>query len=236
MDATIVLSKIPLFKSLDAHELETLRSRCTIRSYPAETLVVSEGAEGDALYVVLEGAVKIFLANNSGRKVILGVEWAGGYFGEIAILDRAPRSASVTTITQARMLSISRHVVRDILQRHPDVAHDIIAALTARVRSLTDTVRSLVVNDVKQRVVVALIRLAESDGELMVIPKRPPHRDIADMIGASREMVGRVLRALIDSGDITIEGCGMVLHPAAGEFDEPVNDRYASRVGCQERR
>lgn len=201
-----LLSSIPLFSGLEENELAVLEAHAQPRSFAKNSVLMTEGESPDSLYLIEEGKVKVYLNDHTGREVILTYEEAGGYLGEIALLDDAPRSASVVTLTPTRVLVISKSDFRSCIASNPDVALSIIRVLTQRVRKLTEDVRSLALRSVYQRLVEKFTELAiESDGE-MIVTERLTQQDIASLIGASREMVSRVMRDLSAGGYIDTSG------------------------------
>jgi CRP/FNR family cyclic AMP-dependent transcriptional regulator len=191
--------------------LHELSARAVTRTFPANTVIVSEGDDTDALYVVLSGKVKVFLANENGKEVLLNIEGPGDYFGEM-ILDGGARSASVMTLEPCRFLVVAKSEVDAFLSRHPQFAMDLIRKLIKRVRVLTDSVKSLALQDVYGRVTRLLQELAvEQDGK-QVVAEKPTQQDMASRVGASREMVSRILKDLAQGGYIEIAGKRIVIH------------------------
>jgi len=204
-------AKAAPFPGLQEHLLRELSEHALTRTFPANTIIVSEGDGTDALYVVLSGKVKVFLANENGKEVLLNVEGPGEYFGEM-ILDGGPRSASVMTLEPSRFLVVPRSDVEAFLASHPQFAMGLILKLIKRVRVLTDNVKSLALQDVYGRVTRMLHELAvEQDGK-QVVAEKPTQQDMASRVGASREMVSRILKDLAQGGYIEIAGKRLVIH------------------------
>lgn len=200
-----MLENVPLFARLSKPELEAVAACATRRKYAKNTIVVTEGDSNHSLYVVISGKVKVYLANADGKEAILRFQGAGDYFGELSLLDDAPRSASVMTLEPTQLLIIARADIERRLLDNPGMALGIIRELTARIRSLTEEVRTLALLDVYGRVSNTLQRLAETEGDVRVIRQKLTHQDIANMVGASREMVTRILKELTLGGYLTIE-------------------------------
>ena len=200
-----MIENIPLFSGLAESDLAILSNHAVTRKFPINTIIISEGDTTDALYVILSGKVKAFLSDEHGKEVILDIVGPGGYFGEIAPLDDAPRSASVMTLEPSSFLIISKSDFRDCVAKNPDIAINLISELTHRIRMLTGNVKGLALRDVYGRVVETLLNLAkEKDGRLTIADKLT-QQDLANMVGASREMVSRILKDLTTGGYITIE-------------------------------
>ena len=199
-----MLDQIPLFSDLDTAELELLSTKMVTRKYPRNTVVINEGDQSDSLYVIRSGSVKVFLGNDEGREIILNVQRAGEYFGELALIDSGPRSASVMTQEKTALSIISRADFEEFLRQHPPANAKIMRGLVKRLRALTDNVRSLALMDVYGRVARLLIKLSQPEGEVRVIRDALTQQDIADRVGASREMVSRILKDLREGGYIEI--------------------------------
>jgi CRP/FNR family cyclic AMP-dependent transcriptional regulator len=199
-----MLDKIPLFSDLEPNELELLSLKMVTRQYPRNAVVINEGDHSDSLYIIRSGSVKVFLGNDEGKEVILNVQRAGEYFGELALIDSGPRSASVITQEKTVLSLISKADFDEFLRQHPAATVKIIRVLVKRLRALTDSVRSLALMDVYGRVARLLLKLSQPEGDVRVIRDALTQQDIADRVGASREMVSRILKDLREGGYIEI--------------------------------
>lgn len=200
----------PSYTLSDA-DLMAVGSHGIARSYPKNTIIVSEGDKTDSLYIILEGRVKAFVADDRGNEMVLSTQGPGEYFGEM-VLDEGPRSASVMTLEPSRFLVVPQQDFRDFVVRNPAFALNLIEKLIGRVRSLTASVKSLALMDVYGRVARLLLELAEERDGGLVIMHRLTQQEIASRIGASREMVSRILKDLSIGGYLTQSRAGIVLH------------------------
>lgn len=201
----IPLSNIPLFSGLGEQEIQAISHHAVTKRFVKNTVVINEGDNSDSLYVILSGRVKIYLSDEDGKEVILNNQGPGDYFGELALIDEEPRSASVMTTEDCKLSIINKHDFAACLQKHPEIALSLIKDLSQRMRSLTENVKSLALMDVYGRVARTLLNLSvEEDGKL-VIQERLTQKDIANMVGASREMVSRILKDLSIGGYITVD-------------------------------
>jgi CRP/FNR family cyclic AMP-dependent transcriptional regulator len=208
------LKSIPLFQGVAEAELHAL-AECTVtRSYPKQAIIVSEGDDTDSLYLILAGRVKVYLSDETGKELILAIKGPGQYFGEM-VLDSQPRSASVMTLEPSQFAILSRADFKAFLLRHAEVALQLIENLIRVARGLTHNVRSLAMLDVYGRVARILLELAidQGDGKL-VIPEKLTQKDIAARVGASREMINRILRDLTTGGYVTLEGGRITINKA----------------------
>ncbi|MGH8649629.1 MAG: Crp/Fnr family transcriptional regulator [Burkholderiales bacterium] len=196
---------------LSAEELAAISAHASARAFPRNAVVLNEGDRTDSLYIILEGRVKAFVADADGKEVVLSTQGAGEYFGEM-VLDRKPRSASIMTLAPSRFLVVPGEDLRDFVQRNPAFALSLIEKLIQRVRTLTESVKSLAFMDVYGRVARLLLELAEEHDGRLVIGERLTQQDIASRVGASREMVSRILKDLSLCGCITQSRAGIVLH------------------------
>lgn len=204
-------AKIVASFGLDAAQLATLSERAVTKSFPRQTIIVSEGDPTDAIYIILEGRVRIYLADHKGKEVTLNVQGAGEYFGELT-LDGGPRSASVMTMEPCRFMIVARESLESFFATHPEFAMHLVRKLINRVRVLTERVKSLALQDVYGRFRGMLEELVvEHDGE-RVVEGRMTQSDIASRIGASREMVSRILSDLKTGGYVSQGRHRIVIH------------------------
>jgi len=195
---------------LTAGELQAISAHAQTRAFPRNAIILNEGDRTDSLYIILEGRVKAFVADPDGKEVVLSTQGAGEYFGEM-VLDEGPRSASIMTLETSRFLVVPQSDFKEFLLKNPAVAVRVIEKLIHRVRALTESVKSLALMDVYGRVARLLMEMAETvDGQRVVV-KKLPKQDIAKMIGASREMVSRVMKDLQLGGYIEVRGHSIVL-------------------------
>ena len=207
------LKSIPLFEGLPEAELRALAERTVTRSYPKQAIIVNEGDESDSLYLILSGRVKVYLADEHGKELILAIKGPGQYFGEM-VLDEQPRSASVITLEAAQFAVLSRADFRAFLLRHPEVALVLIQNLIRVARGLNQNVRNLAMLDVYGRVARILRELAVERNGKLVIPERLTQKDIAARVGASREMINRILRDLTTGGYVSVEDGRITINKA----------------------
>jgi CRP/FNR family cyclic AMP-dependent transcriptional regulator len=175
-----------------------------LRSMPRGTVFIHEGERGDSLYVILAGRVKVFVADDEGREMVLDIHEPGDYVGEMS-LDGRPRAASVITMEPTVCSVLSREVLRSAIAADPDVAMHLISTLIGRARAATESVRNLALMDVYGRVARLLLSLAveQPDGRLVVAEKLT-QQEIADRVGASRDMVSRIFKDLTKGGYVTV--------------------------------
>jgi CRP/FNR family cyclic AMP-dependent transcriptional regulator len=190
--------------------LQQIARQAVVRSYPRNAIIVTEGDEGDSLYVMVSGRAKVFVSDADGKEVQLNQLGPGEYFGEVT-LDGGTRSASVMALEDCRCAVLRRTEIASFMSEHPDFGLHIIRKLAHRVRSLTDSVRDLAFIDVYGRVARLLLELAQEVDGRMVIEDRMTQKDIAARVGASREMVSRIFSDLTEGGYVRKEAGRIVV-------------------------
>ena len=199
---TQVFDQLPLFEALDQDHREILSKHFVLRHFPRNTIVIYEGDDTSSLYVILEGKVKVYLANEAGKEIVLNTQGAGEYFGEVSLFDEGPRSASVITTEESQFAVLMKQDFIDCLTENPQMSFKIIQGLTQRLRALSENVRNLALMDVYGRVARLLLELAEEQGDSQIIPGKLTYNDIAERVGASPKMVSRIMRELKKGGYI----------------------------------
>lgn len=202
------LRVIPLFSDVGDEDLERVADHLIERRFPKHKTIVEEGLPGDYMYVIREGRVQVSKLSDDGREKILEFLDAGDFFGEMSLLDDAPRSATVRALSDTRILALSRTDFLNVMRRSPDVAMAVVQELTRRLRDTDEQASSLSFQRVKQRTQGLLQRLAKDDTarEGRRITPVLTHQQIADMIGTSRETVTRALKGLKQQGWLEQEG------------------------------
>jgi len=188
---TETLTKTALFSSMDEADIESVASQTVTRQFPKNTVIVSQG--------------DVFLHNDKGKEIIINTLGECESFGELAPLGGIPRQASIITTEDSTFGIISRQVFIDTLLVKPSISMRIIDLLITRIQDLTEEVSSLALEDVYNRVVRVLYKHAAEVGEKLVTEKLT-QQDIASRVGATREMVHRILKELKTGGYISIEG------------------------------
>jgi CRP/FNR family cyclic AMP-dependent transcriptional regulator len=207
----LLLRNVPLFSSLSGDQLLLLASVLSRKPYPRDSAVIAAGDPTDALYVVISGRLKVVMSGNEGREAILAILNRGDFFGEMGLIDQGPRSASVVTIEPCELLTITRTDFMKCLQKNFDLAMNVIRGLVGRLREADQKIGSLALMDVCGRVARLLMETAETVDGQKVVTRKLPKKQIAKMIGASREMVTRVMKEMETSGHIEIRAHRILL-------------------------
>ena len=188
----------------------------------ANTVLFFQDDRGDALYVIAKGSVKVSVKSDDGNTKVLAVMQAGESFGEITLLDKRPRSATVETLQDSEFVSIGHHAFKEFSEKHPEVLWKVLTALCERVRVLSDKTLALAYEEVPYRLVKSLVELTEKAGgngrEAVVLHINA--RDLANLVGADRQAAARIIRQLEDQGLVRPQ-------PTALEIPDPYALRRA---------
>jgi CRP/FNR family cyclic AMP-dependent transcriptional regulator len=194
------LRALPIFEMLDDECLKPLARVAMLRHIPRHTVVLHAGDRTDNIYFVLSGALKVQISDDEGREVILSMLGPGELFGEMGVLDDHPRSATVLAVESSEVVLVGQADFKQCLVDNPDVSLFIMRNLTKRLRLADRHIESLALLDVYGRVARLLLEAAETVNGCKVVTRKLTKQDIAKMIGASREMVSRVMRDLTAQG------------------------------------
>ena len=202
------LKNVPLFSDLTHKELGMLAALGNRRKFPVKNIVFHEGDQGDHLLIILSGKVKVLLYGKSGQEFILSILGPGHFFGEMAIFETAPRSATVMTVEPCEFLLLGQEELTGLLRKHPMIAVKILKHLSQRLRKTNEQIRSLVMFDIYGRIGRCLLNLAETQGGRangqFLVPNRPSLQELAKMVGCSRETLSRAMKALRENGCLTV--------------------------------
>jgi CRP/FNR family cyclic AMP-dependent transcriptional regulator len=209
--STTLLHNVPLFAGLDEDQLSVLVRMMVRKSFSRNAVVIRAGDPTDSLYIVINGRLKVLMSDEQGREVILSMLGPGEFFGEMGLLDDRPRSANVVSVEPCDLLSISKTDFKRSLAENFDLSLMVMRGLVKRLREADQKIGSLALMDVYGRVARLLLEMAEDvDGEKVVV-KKLTKQDIAKMVGASREMVSRVMKDLQLGGYVEVRGRTIVL-------------------------
>jgi CRP/FNR family cyclic AMP-dependent transcriptional regulator len=212
------LKTFPLFVGFPDDVLASVARVAMMRRFPRGQSVVRAGDRTDYVYFVLTGSLKVVVSDEDGREVILSILGQGELFGEMGMFGEQPRSASVVAVVAADLVMISKQDFRQLMQENFEVAWRIMCNLAERLRNADRKIESLALMDVYGRVAGLLIEMAEDvDGETVVV-RKISKQDIAKMIGASREMVSRVMKDLGQQGLIEETPQGIILRDRLSEI------------------
>lgn len=206
-----MLRDVYLFNGLREEELAALEERAVIKRYRKNTVIIDKGDEANTLYILRAGRAKAYVVDDSGKEIVLREQGPGAVLGELALLADIPRTASVMTLEDCEFVVLRKPSFMQCLSDHPRIALNLIKALANQVNLLTVSVTDFALLDVYGRIAKVLRDSAEEEGGRMITSKLT-HQQIADRVGASREMVSKILKDLKLGGYVGIEEKRYVLH------------------------
>jgi CRP-like cAMP-binding protein len=213
--AVEALRRCPLFENATADMLESLANRLRRRRFRRNEVIFHQGDPGDSLHVVASGAVKILLPSTEGEEAIIATLRPGDFFGELALLDGATRSATAAALEPTETLVLPRPVLMDLLGTVPGLGDFLLVGLAKELRRLTSQVEELHFLDLAGRLAMRLTRLAQEaqpDARGQISLSWPyTQSDLAAMIGGTRQSVNKLLSQLVDEGLIKIEPDALVI-------------------------
>jgi CRP/FNR family cyclic AMP-dependent transcriptional regulator len=217
MDEREVLRTVPIFSELSDEDITSLARLALRKRYPKDTVVFFENEEGDFFFTITEGRIKVTILGDDGREVILSVLGPGDFFGEMALLDNEPRSATAIAVEESELLSLHRSDFQSVLNDNKSITSALIRVLSARLRRANHQISTLALLDVYGRVARVIVDMAREEGKRLrdgrIAFRRATHQEIANRIGTTRETVTRMLKDLERQGLIHVEGKEIVVQP-----------------------
>lgn len=203
-----LIRRVPLFAMLTPAQAELLADAVAKRRFKRGQVIVEQGKKSDALYIILSGRARVLMTDRKSREVILATLQPGDYIGEMSMIDNEPHSATVEAEIQTDALVLGRAEFTRCLPENATMAYAVMQGLVRRLRHADQKIGSLALMGVYGRVANVLLESATSDGDnRLVIREKISRQDIAKMVGASREMVSRVMKDFEEQGFIeTLDG------------------------------
>ncbi|CUS82609.1 Crp/Fnr family transcriptional regulator [Candidatus Kryptonium thompsonii] len=209
------LRNVSIFEELPERDLARIASLGTRKIFSKGSVILMEDEIGSALFIIIDGKVKVSRLDETGKEVILSILGPGEVFGEMSLLDGMKRSATVSALTDTEVLIIYRDDFLNLLNKHPQIAISLLKELTQRLRKADMQIKSLSLKDAQGRVGCVLIMLADDFGKMykghVIVEGLPTQQDLANMAGTSRETVSRILSKFEKMGLIKIEGRNLII-------------------------
>jgi CRP/FNR family transcriptional regulator, cyclic AMP receptor protein len=207
-----LIRRVPLFSMLTADQAQSIADSVVKRRFRRGELVVEQGRKSNALFILLNGRARVLTSDSRGREVILAVLEAGDYVGEMSLIDNEPHSATVRAEVQTDMLVLARTDFARCLPENSTLSYGVMRGLVKRLRNADRQIESLALLDVYGRVARTLLDMAEETAEgVKIIRHKVSRQDMAKVVGASREMVSRVMKDLEERGVIETQDNGSVV-------------------------
>jgi len=210
-----VIRKAPIFTGLDAGAADALRASMNLVKLRKGQSLFKEGDDGDHLFVVSSGKVKLGTKSVDGRENLLMILGPGDMFGELSLFDSGPRTATATAVTDSKLLALGQDKVIPWVKEHPEVSLQLLARLASRLRRTNEVVGDLVFSDVAGRVAKALIDLGVKFGdkrsEGLFVNHDLTQEELAQLVGASRETVNKALADFAQRGWLRLEARSVMI-------------------------
>ena len=220
VDNAAVLGKTGLLGSLTAPELHSLAARTTRRHFTAGELLFSEGERCNGLHIIARGKVRIFKTSREGREQVLAVNGPGESIAELPVFDGGTYPASAVAIDQVEILFISRRDFNAHCMEHPEIALKVLEVVGGRLRRLVGIIEELSFTTVRQRLISALLRMAQAEGKQtsrgLEFQLPASHQEMANQLGTVRELISRNLMRLQAEGLLDVNGRDIVVRDLAG--------------------
>ena len=220
-----LFQKVALFSGIPAEDRLALARAATVRTYRRGDVIVRQGQPGESFFVIVKGRVAVTILSPDGREVVLNTLGEGDHFGEMALVDDAPRSASVVAQERSELAILSREVFVDLLRSNFVLTRALLAELSRRLRRANATIEGLAALDVKSRLARYFRELAATRGKKAgggwAVVVRPSQREIADTIGSSRETVSRTMSQMAEQQLIVPKGRVIYVRLDSGEGSPP---------------
>ncbi len=210
-----VVRKAPIFQGLDPAAANTLRVAMAPVKLRKGQALFKEGDDGDNLYIITSGKIKLGTKSQDGRENLLMVLGPGDMFGDLSLFDSGPRTSTATAVTESRLLSLGQEKVIPWVREHPEASLHLLARLASRLRRTNEVVSDLVFSDVPGRVAKALIDLGvkfgEKTSEGFLVHHDLTQEELAQLVGASRETVNKALADFAQRSWIKLEARAVLI-------------------------
>ena len=206
-----LIRRVPLFSMLTNDQAQGVADGVVKRRFRRGEIIVEHGQKSNALFILLTGRARVLTADSRGREVILAVLQSGDYVGEMSLIDNEPHSATVRAEVQTDMLVLGRAEFARCLPENSSLSYAIVRGLVQRLRNADRQIESLALLDVYGRVARTLLDMAEDDNGVKIIRGKVSRQDLAKVVGASREMVSRVMKDLEERKIIETQENGSVI-------------------------
>lgn len=216
MDRFDLIRSVPIFSELEDTALNKIVDIGLKRKYTKNSIIFLEDEAGAILFIISSGKVKVVRTDDDGKEVILSILGQGDFFGEMALLDGLPRSATVVALDESELFIIHRREFLGLIENSPQVATSLLRELTRRLRKADEQIENLSLKDAVGRVANVIIRLADEVGKIkkgeVIIEDFPLQQDLANMAGTSRETISRTIHQFMRHGYVDQRGNALIIN------------------------
>ncbi|MEE4245318.1 MAG: Crp/Fnr family transcriptional regulator [Kangiellaceae bacterium] len=206
------LAEFPIFSDLQPELITDVAQRLHYRQFPKKTQIVLEGDPSHSMYFILDGRVKVYLDDDSGKEIVVNIHEKGEFFGELGLIEGIERTASVISLEECRLGILNEQDFNFLIDQYPEFSRKLMHNIVSRLREATETIRKLGLMDVYRRIAVTFLNLAEEFDGKWIIREKLTQQNIASRVGASREMVARILKDLRTGNYISMDDGFIVIN------------------------
>lgn len=200
-----LLENIEFFHGMSKRQHTELAGMMKVIKYKKNTIIINQGDLSRSLFVIVYGRLKVSATDEQGNQTIFTFMHDGDYFGELSLLDEAPRSATVSSVEDCTVLNLDHTMFKDFMDSHPNACWPLFRSLTSRIRTMDEKICLFTSKDIYGRLIETIYKHAEANPEGVLLTQKLTHQDFAEMIGSSREMISRTIKELKDDGYISVE-------------------------------
>ncbi|HEX6498831.1 MAG TPA: Crp/Fnr family transcriptional regulator [Micromonosporaceae bacterium] len=210
-----VLARSGLFQGVESEAAEALAKEMEIVEIRKGEVVFNEGEQGDSLYIVLAGKIKVGRRAADGRQNLIALMGPSDMVGELSLFDPGPRTATATAVVDSRLARLRKHALRPWLNNRPEIAEQLLRVLARRLRRTNDSLADLIFTDVPGRVAKNLLQMAgrfgSRDGGVLRVTHDLTQEELAQLVGASRETVNKALADFASRGWLRLDGKSVII-------------------------
>jgi CRP-like cAMP-binding protein len=223
-----ILSKVPIFRNIKDEDLRKIEGILKEKQFAEGEHIFSEEDQGDEFYVVYEGRIKIYKMSSEGQIKALAYLQKGDFFGEMALLDKSPRSANALTMQDSRLFIIRYEDFQKFLINQPKILLTITQTLCQRLRRADLEIEMFSFKKVRERLILCLVDLVDKYGEetskgAVIISRAFTHKDLSELVGTAREVITRLLKDLEQEKLIKKDNHNLVI-PSVAKLKEKISD------------
>lgn len=206
---------VSLFTGLDDRQLDSIWRLSVEQKFKKNEMILFEDEPDTSLFIIIKGTVKLTRISEEGREYIFSFLGEGDFFGELSLLDDEVRSTNAVAVKDSTIISFQRSDYVKIFRQFPQIILNLLREMTQRLRERDGMIKSMSLQNATGKVACTILRFADDAGDINMgqveIPRLPPHRDIANMVGTSRETISRAINWLTEQGYLQKEGGRLII-------------------------
>jgi CRP-like cAMP-binding protein len=206
---------VSLFTGLEDGHLDAIWKLSVEQNFKKNEMILFEDEPDTRLFIIIKGIIKLTRISEDGREFIFTFLGEGDFFGELSLLDEEIRSTNAVAVKDSTILSFKRSDYVKIFRQFPQITLNLLREMTQRLRERDRMIKSMSLQNATGKVACTILRFADDSGDINMgqveIPRLPPHRDLANMVGTSRETISRAINWLTEEGYLQKEGGRLII-------------------------